>query len=170
MMNITISPAQPEHFAALRAIELSAFETLRAAGAVSGAPSATSLDGLGDYAREGVLLAAFSPQAIPVGFAAGQYEDGWLHIAEIDVHPEWQRQGIGKRLMQALLLAGRQRGVTGATLTTVRMAAFNARFYTSLGFDFAEGDSTPPHLLRHIANEVAAGFDPARRVAMLMKF
>lgn len=170
MMKITISPALPKHYAALRAIELSAFETLRAAGAVSGTATATSQDGLRDYAREGLLLAAFTPEAVPVGFVAGQYEDGWLHIAEIDVHPEWQRQGIGKRLMQALLLAGRQRGVTGATLTTDRMAAFNARFYTSLGFDMAGDDSTPPHLLRHIVNEVAAGFDPARRVAMLMRF
>jgi GNAT superfamily N-acetyltransferase len=167
---LTIIPARTEHFVALRAIELAAFETLRMAGAVSGQPSATSLDDFARFSREGLLLAAFTPDAIPVGFVAGTFEDNWLHIAEIDVHPQWQRQGIGKMLMRALLSAGRLSGRIGATLTTDRVAAFNARFYASLGFHIVDSESRPPHLASHIASELANGFDPTRRVAMLKTF
>lgn len=169
-MNITITPAQPEQFAALRAIELAAFDTLRLAGAVSGEASAASLDELGALREEGVLLTALTPEAVPVGFAAGSVEENWLHIAEVDVHPDWQRQGVGTQLIRAILDTGRARGLVGATLTTDRLAAFNARFYATLGFEIIEGSARPCHLADRITDEINSGFDPARRVAMLMRF
>ncbi|MNN70222.1 Acetyltransferase (GNAT) family protein [compost metagenome] len=88
----------------------------------------------------------------------------------MDVHPAWQRHGIGRRLMQAILNIGQQRGLTGATLTTDKMAAFNARFYATLGFEIVEGLARPPHLVSLIAEELATGFNPARRAAMCMTF
>ena len=92
-MDITISAAQPEHFADLRAIELAAFETLREAGAVTGQAVANSLEEFCVFSRDGLLLAAFAPDSQPVGFIAGKFQDIWLHIAEMDVHPNWQRRG-----------------------------------------------------------------------------
>ncbi|MEE3661589.1 hypothetical protein V2I52_06535 [Brenneria sp. g21c3] len=89
-MDITISAAQPDHYSSLRAIELAAFETLREAGAVTGQAVANSLKEFYDFSRDGLLLAAFTPESIPVGFIAGNFEDIWLHIAEIDVHPNLQ--------------------------------------------------------------------------------
>lgn len=169
-MDITISAAQPHHYSSLRAIELAAFETLREAGAVTGQAVANSLKGFHDFSRDGLLLAAFTPDSIPVGFIAGNIEDIWLHIAEIDVHPDWQRNGIGRLLMQALLSSGQQHGLAGATLTTDKLAAFNAKFYASLGFEIVEGQSCPPHLINQKAEEVKTGFNPARRVAMRLKF
>jgi len=168
--NITISPARPEHFAALRAIELAAFETLREAGAVTGQAVASSLKEFADFSRDGLLLAAFTPDLTPVGFVAGVFENRWLHIAEMDVHPDWQRRGIGRVLMQALLSTGQQRGLAGATLTTDNMAAFNAKFYATLGFEIVEGESCPLHLRSHKEEEVEMGFDPARRVGMRLDF
>lgn len=88
----------------------------------------------------------------------------------MDVHPNWQRRGIGKQLMQAILCNGKKRGLTGATLTTDKMAAFNARFYATLGFEIVEGESRPPHLAAISEGEIAKGFDPARRVAMRLIF
>ena len=117
-MDITVSPAQPTHFPALRAIELAAFEPLRDAGAVTGEPVANSLQELSDFSRDGLLFAAFTPDLTPVGFVAGKIVNLWLHIAEIDVHPHWQRRGIGRLLMQTVLSSGQQRGLAGATLTT----------------------------------------------------
>ncbi|MCS2155392.1 GNAT family N-acetyltransferase [Scandinavium sp. H11S7] len=67
---------------------------------------------------------AYTSDSVPVGFVAGKVEDTWLHIAEIDVHPEWQRHGIGRRLMQRILHTGQQRGLAGATLTTDKLVAF----------------------------------------------
>jgi len=168
--DITISPARPEHFAALRAIELAAFETLREAGAVTGQAVANSLEDFADFSRDALLLAAFIPDSTPVGFVAGVFENRWLHIAEIDVHPHWQRRGIGRALMQALLSTGQQRGLAGATLTTDNMAAFNAKFYATLGFEVVEGESCPFHLRSQKEEEVEMGFDPARRVGMRLDF
>lgn len=169
-INVTITSAHPEHFAALRAIELAAFETLRHAGAMTGPASASSIEELSDFSRNGLLLAACTPDSVPVGFIAGQITDEWLHIAEMDVHPNWQRRGIGKQLMQAILCNGKQRGLTGATLTTDKMAAFNARFYATLDFEIVEGEARPPHLAAISEDEIAKGFDPARRVAMRLIF
>lgn len=169
-MDVTISPARPEQFASLHAIELAAFETLRLAGAVTGQARATSLEALREFSRHGLLLTACTSDSVPAGFVAGRVEDRWLHVAEIDVRPEYQRHGIGRQLLQALLCVGQQRGLAGATLTTDSLAAFNARFYTTAGFTIVEGDARPPHLAALIADEIAEGFDPARRVAMHLTF
>lgn len=170
VLEITISNAQFEHFDALRAIELAAFETLRGAGAVTGQAIANSLKDFCDFSRDGLLLAAFTADSIPVGFIAGTFENRWMHIAEIDVHPDWQCKGIGRLLMQAMLSSARQRGLTGATLTTDKMVAFNAKFYASLGFEIVEGESCPLHLIRQKEEEIEKGFDPARRVGMRLEF
>ena len=169
-LEITISNAQFEHFDALRAIELAAFGTLRGAGAVTGQAFANSLKDFCDFSRDGLLLAAFIADSIPVGFIAGTIENRWLHIAEIDVHPDWQSKGIGRLLMQAMLSSGRQRGLAGATLTTDKMVAFNAKFHASLGFEIVEGESCPLHLIRYKKEEIEMGFDPARRVGMRLDF
>ena len=167
-MEIHIRPAQPEHFPRLRDIELAAFETLRAAGGVTGPATANSVDDFSAFSRNGLLLVACTPGGTPAGFVAGECDGPWLHIAEIDVHPDWQQNGISRLLMQAILRAGRQRGMAGATLTTDNIAAFNARFYASLGFTIVDGQARPPHLARLHATEQAQGFDPSRRVTMLM--
>jgi len=169
-MDITVIPAQPTHFPALRAIELAAFETLRDAGAVTSEPVANSLQELSDFSRDGLLFAAFTPDLTPVGFVAGKFVNLWLHIAEIDVHPHWQRRGIGRLLMQTLLSSGQQRGLAGATLTTDNMAAFNAKFYATLGFEPVEDHACPPHLRIEKAEDVKHGLNPARRVAMRLNF
>lgn len=169
-MDITISAAQPNHFSSLRAIEQASFETLREAGEVTGQSVANSLKEFGDFSRNGLLLAAFTPDSTPVGFIAGNVENIWLHIAEIDVHPLWQRRGIGRMLMLAILSSGQQRALVGATLTTDNIAALNAKFYATLDFDIVEGQSCPPHLVWQKAEEVEMGFNPARRVAMRLNF
>lgn len=169
-MDFTIRHAHPEDFDRLRAIELAAFETLRNAGAVTDEAGACSLEELSDFWRNGLLLTAYTSDSVPVGFVAANVEETWLHVAEMDVHPDWQRHGIGRRLMQAILNIGQQRGLTGASLTTDKMAAFNARFYATLGFEIVEGLARPPHLVSQIAEELASGFNPARRAAMCMTF
>ena len=170
MTEMTIRAAQPHHLAALRAIELASFETLRGAGAVEGLPQATSLEDFSRLCREGLLLAAFTMKDMPVGFAGGYVIDDWLHIAEADVHPDWQQQGIGRRLINALLSEGKARHLKGASLTTDRYAPFNAPFYASLGFAILEGNTIAPRLQALLAAEMAAGLDPKRRIAMQLVY
>lgn len=169
-MDITISAARSEHFASLRDIELAAFETLRKTGAVSGQAMANSLEDFNNFSRDGLLLAAFTSNSTPVGFIAGELCDEWLYVAEMDVHPQWQRQGIGRLLIQTLLSTAQQRDLAGATLTTDILAAFNAKFYATLGFEIVEGHSCPPHLLSKKTEEAEMGLNSARRVAMRLSF
>ncbi|WP_234642871.1 GNAT family N-acetyltransferase [Allorhizobium ampelinum] len=167
---IHIGPAKAHHFCNLRNVELASFETLRAAGAATGDPAASSDEELQVYLDAGLLLAAFDGTESPVGYAGGYISEGWLHIGEVDVHPEWQRQGIGRQLINALLTEGRTRHLVGATLTTDRFAPFNAPFYSSLGFQAIEGDACPARLKEILAAEVAKGLNPLRRVAMMLMF
>lgn len=170
MTDITIKPAQRTHLAALRAIELASFATLRETGAVTGAPVAASLEDFNRLREEGILFVACSPDNTPPGFAGAYITENWLHIAEVDVHPNWQRQGIGRRLMKALLIEGKSRGLTGASLTTDRYAPFNAPFYASLGFAMLQEGALSPRLKALLAAEVSAGLEPQRRVAMQRLF
>ncbi|MCF1446176.1 GNAT family N-acetyltransferase [Agrobacterium vitis] len=165
-----IGPATTRHFCNLRNVELASFETLRAAGAVTGDPAASSDEELQVYLDAGLLLAAFDGTESSVGYAGGYISEGWLHIGEVDVHPEWQRQGIGRRLINALLTEGRTRHLVGAMLTTDRFAPFNAPFYSSLGFQAIEGDACPVRLKEILAAEAVKGLNPLRRVAMVLVF
>ncbi|SFT80526.1 Predicted N-acetyltransferase YhbS [Kosakonia arachidis] len=166
MTDITLKPAQSEHLAAFRAIELASFETLRSTGAVTGDPVATSLEDLSRLSEEGILFAAFAAEDIPVGFAGAYITESWLHIVEANVHPNWQRQGIGRRLINALLAEGSTLGLIGASLTTDRYAPFNAPFYASLGFEILQEDALSPRLKALLAAETISGLAPMRRVAM----
>lgn len=170
MTGIAIRTAQRHHLKALRAIEIAAFETLRSAGAVEGPAVASSIDDFRRLCREGVLLVALSENETPVGFAAGRIVDNELHIAEADVHPDWQRKGIGRQLMEALLAEGRKRCLRGASLTTDRFAPFNARFYASLGFNMIDEAELSPRLSALLTAEAKGGLDPDRRVAMQLWF
>ncbi|MBB6488707.1 GNAT family N-acetyltransferase [Rhizobium lusitanum] len=169
-VNIRIKRAAAEHFSALQAVELASFETLRATGAVTGDATASSEEDLQRYLDAGFLYAAFDEGDRLVGYAGGYVADGWVHIGEADVHPNWQRKGIGRRLMQALLADGQQRKLAGATLTTDRFAPFNASFYASLGFQVVEGEACPERLKAILRTEEAMGFDPLRRVAMMLAY
>lgn len=167
-MNIHIGPAGQSHYEALKQIELASFETLRAAGAVSGEACASSDEMLDQYRKEDFLLAAFAGGNIPVGFGGGYVIEENLHICELDVHPIWQKKGIGRRIVNALLEAGRARALKGATLTTDRVASFNGPFYASMGFRIVEGTECPAYLRQILDLEEKRGFDPQRRVAMLI--
>jgi GNAT superfamily N-acetyltransferase len=167
---VRIAAAGRADFESLRALELAAFATLQAAGAVTGEASAATLDELQTYLDAGMLVAAFLGTE-PVGYAGGSIADGdWLHIGEMDVHPDFQRKGIGRRLVQALLLEGRSQKLQGATLTTDRFAPFNAPFYATLGFRIVEKEACTKRLAHILEEEVRQGLDPARRVAMLLDF
>jgi GNAT superfamily N-acetyltransferase len=169
-VSFCIKRADRKDFAALRTIELLSFETLRAVGAVTGEPSASTDEELQHYLDAELLYAAFDERSVPVGYVGAYIADGWLHIAEIDVHPDWQRKGIGRRLMETLLHDGRNRKLEGSTLTTDRFARFNAPFYASLGFSIVEESARPPRLKSILESEKRSGFDPNRRVAMTLTF
>lgn len=165
-----IRPATSEDFDALRKVELAAFETLRKAGAVRGPASASADQDLQRYLDHGLLYLAGNRNDAAVGFCGGYIADGFLHIGELDVHPDYQRQGLGRVLVTTLLAEGRARKLDGATLTTDRLVPFNAPFYATLGFRLIEQQNASLRLRRILETEIENGLDPLRRVAMMLEF
>lgn len=168
--NMLIRHATRADFDALRTIELASFETLRAAGAVSGEADSSSDEELQHYLDHVLLYAACDDDDLPVGYAGAYVAESSLHIGEMDVHPDFQRRGLGRRLMETLLAEGRARKLGQATLTTDRFAPFNASFYASLGFQLLEREQCSARLRAILDAEAEKGLDPLRRVGMLLPF
>ncbi|NEI74749.1 GNAT family N-acetyltransferase [Rhizobium lusitanum] len=166
----TIRSARADELHLLAAIEIDAFWALHEAGAVACEPTSLPLDVLQQSLAERLLFVAVDGEDQPFGFLAGIRKDGSVHIAEIDVIRRRQKQGVGRRLMEAAITAAKTQGAAGVTLTTDRQVAFNAPFYTSVGFRILGDEERPAVLTRIVENEVAHGADPARRVAMALRF
>ncbi len=166
----TIRSARADELHLLAVIEIDAFWALHEAGAVACESTSLPLDALEQSLEEGLLFVAVDGEDRPFGFLAGIMKDGSVHIAEIDVVRRRQKQGVGRRLMEAAIEAARAQGAAGVTLTTDRQVAFNAPFYASVGFRILGDEERPAVLTQILENEVAHGADPARRVAMAFRF
>ncbi|ENN86227.1 GCN5-related N-acetyltransferase [Rhizobium freirei PRF 81] len=166
----TIRSARADELHLLAAIEMDAFWALHEAGAVACEPTSLPLDVLRQSLAEQQLLVAADSEDQPFGFLAGIRKDGCVHIAEIDVVRRWQKQGVGRRLLEASIAAAKAQGAAGVTLTTDRHVAFNAPFYVSAGFRILAEGERPSVLTQILEDEIAHGADPARRVAMALRF
>ena len=97
-----------------------------------------------------------------VGFVSAALAPDAMHVLELAVQRDRQRNGLGRRLMRAVIDAARSAGLPAVTLTTFRNVAFNAPFYRSLGFNIV--DSPPRRLRAILAAEAERGL--ADRCAM----
>ena len=90
----------------------------------------------------------------PVGFILAAPLDLHLHIYELSVHPDHGRQGLGRRLVEAVCADAAARGFRAVTLSTFRDIAWNAPFYASCGFRILdESEWTPAFYLAHYHEE-----------------
>ena len=104
-----------------------------------------------------------------VGFVFAEPSAQGLYVRELSVAAPQQQRGHGTALMGTCVSVARERGSEMIMLTTDRSLAWNAPFYTRLGFSIVEGDAIPVEAQRRLAGQYAAGFDPARRCAMVMR-
>ncbi|MBN1562300.1 MAG: GNAT family N-acetyltransferase [Anaerolineae bacterium] len=102
----------------------------------------------------------------PIGFAVASIVDGHGHLDEIDVHPDHGRRGIGRALVERVIVWARESDLPAVTLTTERDIPWNAPFYARLGFAILADDALTEGLRAILAAEVAHGLNPATRVAM----
>ncbi|EMD82587.1 GNAT family N-acetyltransferase [Pacificimonas flava] len=86
-------------------------------------------------------------------------------IAQVDVVPHAQRQGLGRALIGAAEAEARRRGLSSLWLRTFRDIPWNAPFYASLGFqpEAATENDVGEH---GVAQERDLGLNPATRVTM----
>jgi GNAT superfamily N-acetyltransferase len=92
--------------------------------------------------------------------------DGSAHLHEMDVLPDHGRRGLGGALVERIARWARDAGFRTLTLTTFRHLAWNAPFYTRLGFEEIPAAEIGPELRDALDEEAAAGLDPGKRLAM----
>lgn len=103
------------------------------------------------------------------GFAMFEALDAEAHLIEIDVDPDHQGKGLARRLIAAGEAWARRNGFEAMTLTTYRDVAWNAPYYSRLGFSPFEPGPERVDLRKTIDQEIALGFGFAPRIAMRMR-
>ena len=114
------------------------------------------------------IWVAVDRQDQPVGFAVARPLDGYLYLHEIDVHPDHGRRGLGRRLIAAIVDWARSQQVAAVTLSTFDDVAWNAPYYTKLGFRPLTEAELGTGLKTVREHEAADGLDIAHRVCMIL--
>lgn len=102
----------------------------------------------------------------PVGFAIVHLLDDSVHLHELDVHPRYARQGLGRRLIATIVDWARNRGARALTLTTFRDVPWNGPYYARLGFRTLDETTLSPALRAILQAEAAFGLPMAHRICM----
>jgi len=144
-------------------IELAA-AALFPAGRIPDPDEVTAASEFADAQADDLLLVA-ARDGSPVGFALCAVEGDRLHLAELAVHPDHGRRGVGRRLVQAVIDEAAARGLEGVTLTTFADLPFNGPFYQSMGFRVLPETELDSGLRGVLAHERARGL--TERIAML---
>jgi GNAT superfamily N-acetyltransferase len=165
-----IRSATPADLDCLPAIERSAAEAFRGAG-VSLSPDdpVSSAEVWRPALRAGTLWVAVNEAGRIIGFLAARRINYVLHIDEMDVAFDHQRQGFGRGLLGAAMVWGRKAGLREITLTTFRDLAFNRQFYASAGFVEIERSRMPQRIANILSREARYGLDPKQRCAMTLR-
>jgi GNAT superfamily N-acetyltransferase len=115
--------------------------------------------------QDGLCWVAESVIGEIVGFIACTRISNFLHILEIDVLPQFGRQGVGSAwLPQACAVATAIGDVEGITLTTFRHLPWNQPFYRKHGF---EPVTDIGHIADSLRSEEQAGL--RNRIGMMMR-
>jgi GNAT superfamily N-acetyltransferase len=165
---VRIRPGRADEHEALRALEIAAARRFEPYGLGEGViADATPLEELEAARAAGRVFVAELEGAI-VGFAFVEPHavDGNAHLAELDVHPDHGRYGVGRMLVRHVADWARAVGHAALTLTTFRDVPFNRPFYERLGFRVLARDAMGPELGAIVRREDAVGLGLAHRVAM----
>lgn len=114
--------------------------------------------------RQGLLLVGYFGDWV-VGFAVAKVEHDHLYLAEMSVHPEHARRGVGTRMVKLMIEEAKRRRLKGVALTTFEDLPWNAPFYSKLGFRVLADWEMTPALRDVLAKERLLGF--TNRVAMV---
>jgi len=167
--DLNIRPTSEDDIAALQDIEISAgkaflkIDGLQSLGADSCAAQEQHLAAI---ATQTSWIAEVRGRAA-AGFLAGSPVGSSLHVDEISVRSDYQKQGIGRALMEHAEAQARWLGLSELTLTTFRHVNWNAPFYEKLGFQILSEEDLCERLAGILAMERALGLPaPEQRCAM----
>ena len=103
-----------------------------------------------------------------VGFAAWHPEadSNCLEVAQISVHPDFGKRGIGTALMRAVIEVAVEHGFEAITLNTQRNVPWNEPWYRSFGFVPVEPDDWTSWMAEVVADQTRAGLNWSTRTWM----
>jgi GNAT superfamily N-acetyltransferase len=110
------------------------------------------------------LWVALDSAKRPVGFAVAVPAGDAAFLLEIDVHPDHQRRGLGRKLIQEVANWSKEQRFTSLSLTTFEHVPWNAPFYERLGFRRLKAGELSDNLLHRLEDERRQGLK--ERVAM----
>ena len=116
--------------------------------------------------RQGSAWVAHNAAQGIIGFLSAEQSGRSLHVWQMAVHADWQKQGIGRKLIGAAARWSFAKNITSLTLTTFRKVPRNAQFYRSCGFRVINTD-VPVSLQMILDAEAAAGLPREQRCAMI---
>ena len=102
----------------------------------------------------------------PVGFVVAKFLSQSCFIVELDVHPDYGRQGIGSSLVEACCQGAQARGFERVTLTTFRKVPWNIPFYRRLGFEVLPPERWSAEIRAIVQHEARYGFAKEKRAVM----
>ncbi len=126
-MTVVVRPLEPADADAAAAADLAAMQTFWDAGIPLPDDSDVPLEG--DLQLVGVL------DGVVVGVACVELHDHVWHLAEMAVHPDVQRRGVGTAMLLDVVARASAAGAGAVTLTTFRDVPFNGPFYARHGFE-----------------------------------
>lgn len=102
----------------------------------------------------------------PIAFLYAQKQAQDFYILEFDVSRDFQKQGIGRQLIEYAIDYARKQGFESVTLTTFVHVVWNRPFYEKLGFQIIHDSDLPLYLKTILDHEVTSGFSRETRCAM----
>ncbi|MFC9974112.1 GNAT family N-acetyltransferase [Spirillospora sp. NPDC127200] len=146
-----VRPAAPADLALLPEIERTADELFRPLGIVF-PPGPTVIEQMIGTSAD--IVVAGDP---PLGYAAVVTVDGAAHLEQIAVRADRVRQGVGGRLLRAVVERAAAAGAPGVSLLTFRDVPWNGPWYAAHGFAELPAERWGPGLRAHWDAEVRAG-------------
>lgn len=107
-------------------------------------------------------------QEHPVGYVMVQIVDGLALVAQMDVHPQHGRKGLGSALLTHAIQHMQEKGFVALYLTTFSNIPWNAPFYENFGFVSMDEMDLPRPIAEILCKERACGL--RNRVGMRLSF
>ncbi len=119
-----------------------------------------------DAMTGGLCWVACAQSGRRLAFLSAEAKDDALHIWEISVHAEAQRQGIGRLLIEHAADFAAAHDLAALTLTTFRAIGWNEPYYQRLGFETLADEALGDRLRTALVDEGRRGLPTERRCAM----
>lgn len=167
MTDVHIAPAVETHLAEIPRIEAAAATVFSEVDLPQSLRfKVTEPDDLRDALDDERLWVATTVDERIAGYALADVVDQQAYLAEVDVLPEYFRQGIGTKLVNTVVNWATTQGFESLWLVTFRHLPWNAPFYEKLGFSLVNPAEHGKELASLIEEEGRLGINVSDRVAM----